>query len=241
MTARLRGRPRPEKAETASSVDQVENPPEAEPVEADTDVVEIAKATMAGDLIAATLDELKAAPTVWQKMSEAQQQEAIYRITNRVTHNIEQAVMMIAAEARPSIRAKLAAVTIKDDLKATVLLSRHHPDRHEFIDSAGQEILIVLVNAEQFTGGKDGIKPDPDQPQLPLPGEDESAAEGDDPLLAEAVQHVTNEGKCSISFVQRILKIGYNRAAHLVEAMEQKGVVSPANASGHRQVLVANA
>lgn len=232
MTAKMRGRPWPE---------QIENPPEAEPVEADAELVEITKATMAGDLIAATLDELKAAPTVWQKMSEAQQQEAIYRITNRVTHNIEQAVMMIAAEARPSIRAKLAAVTIKDDLKATVLLSRHHPDRHEFIDSAGQEILIVLLNTEQFTGGADDIKADPDQPALPLPPEGELSEEGDDPLLAEAVQHVTNEGKCSISFVQRILKIGYNRAVRLVELMEEKGVVSAADSSGHRRVLVANA
>lgn len=230
MTAKMRGRPRPE---------QTENPPEVELVEAETDLVEITKATMAGDLIAATLDELKAAPTVWQKMSEAQQQEVIYRISNRVTHNIEQAVMMIAAEARPSIRAKLAAVTIKDDLKATVLLSRHHPDRHEFIDSAGQEILIVLLNTEQFTGGADDIKADPDQPVLPLP--DGEVADGDDPLLAGAVKRVTETGKCSIAFVQRDLRVGYNRAAHLVEAMEQKGVVSPANASGHRQVLVANA
>lgn len=232
MTAKMRGRPRPE---------QTENPPVAEPVEAAADLVEITKATMAGDLIAATLDELKAAPTVWQKMSEAQQQEVIYRITNRVTHNIAQAVMMIAAEARPSIRAKLAAVTIKDDLKATVLLSRHHPDRHEFIDSAGQEILIVLLNAEQFTGGAGDAKPDPDQPELPLPEDGGVSAEGDDPLLADAVKRVTETGKCSIAFVQRDLRICYSRAAHLVEAMEQKGVVSPANASGHRQVLVADA
>lgn len=239
MTAKTRGRPRPEKTDTAANADQVENPPEAELVEAGADLVQITKTTMAGDLIAATLDELKAAPTVWQKMSEAQQQEVIDRVTNRVTHNIEQAVMMIAADARPSIRAKLAAVTIKDDLKATVLLSRHHPDRHEFIDSAGQEILIVLLNAEQFSGGKSDIKPDPDQPQLPLP--DGEVADGDDPLLADAVKRVTETGKCSIAFVQRDLKIGYNRAAHLVEAMEQKGVVSPANASGHRQVLVADA
>lgn len=239
MTSKIRGRPRSEKTEGIQVVDQAENPLDAELGEAESDLVEITKSTMAGDLIAATLAELKAAPTVWQKMSEAQQQEAIYRITNRVTYNIDQAVMMIAAEARPSIRAKLAAVTIKDDLKATVLLSRHHPDRHEFIDSAGQEILIVLLNAEQFTGGAGEIKAGPDQPGLPL--QEGEVADGDDPLLAEAVRHVTDEGKCSISFVQRILKIGYNRAAHLVEAMEQKGVVSPANASGHRQVLVANA
>lgn len=234
MTAKMRGRPRPE---------QTENPPEVELVEAETDLVEITKATMAGDLIAATLDELKAAPTVWQKMSEAQQQEVIHRVTNRVTHNIAQAVMMIAAEARPSIRAKLAAVTIKDDLKATVLLSRHHPDRHEFIDSAGQEILIVLLNAEQFAGGAGDAKPDPDQPELPMQDGDGAGAgaEGDDPLLADAVKRVTETGKCSIAFVQRDLRIGYNRAAHLVEAMEQKGVISPANASGHRQVLVADA
>ena len=46
------------------------------------------------------------------------------------------------------------------------------------------------------------------------------------------------EGKCSTSFIQRRLQIGYNRAARLVEQMEQHGVVSPANHAGKREILI---
>ncbi|MEM6358196.1 MAG: DNA translocase FtsK, partial [Pseudomonadota bacterium] len=45
--------------------------------------------------------------------------------------------------------------------------------------------------------------------------------------------------KCSTSYIQRKLAIGYNKAARLVEMMEDQGVVSPANAVGKRDILVA--
>ena len=49
---------------------------------------------------------------------------------------------------------------------------------------------------------------------------------------------VAREGKASTSFIQRHLQIGYNRAARLIEQMEQEGVVGPANHVGKREVLV---
>ena len=49
---------------------------------------------------------------------------------------------------------------------------------------------------------------------------------------------VTRDGKASTSYVQRRLQIGYNRAASLIERMEQEGVVSPANHAGKREILV---
>jgi DNA segregation ATPase FtsK/SpoIIIE, S-DNA-T family len=58
-----------------------------------------------------------------------------------------------------------------------------------------------------------------------------------DPLYDEAVAFVTSAGRVSISSVQRKLRIGYNRAARMVEEMEQAGVVSPMNTNGSREVL----
>jgi S-DNA-T family DNA segregation ATPase FtsK/SpoIIIE len=58
-----------------------------------------------------------------------------------------------------------------------------------------------------------------------------------DPLYDEAVRIVTSERKPSISYVQRRLKIGYNRAARMLEAMEQAGLVGPLQANGARDVL----
>jgi S-DNA-T family DNA segregation ATPase FtsK/SpoIIIE len=61
--------------------------------------------------------------------------------------------------------------------------------------------------------------------------------EGDDPLYDKALEIVTQQGKASASFIQRRLKIGYNRAARLVEEMEHKGVVGPAQGSKPRELL----
>ncbi len=62
--------------------------------------------------------------------------------------------------------------------------------------------------------------------------------EQDDPLYDEAVAYVLESRRASISSVQRKLRIGYNRAARLIEAMEVAGVVSAMDASGGREVLV---
>jgi S-DNA-T family DNA segregation ATPase FtsK/SpoIIIE len=59
-----------------------------------------------------------------------------------------------------------------------------------------------------------------------------------DPLYDEAVKIVTETRKASISGVQRRLKIGYNRAARMVEAMEEAGIVGPLESNGSREVLV---
>ena len=61
--------------------------------------------------------------------------------------------------------------------------------------------------------------------------------EGDDPLYDKALEIVCQQGKASASFIQRRLKIGYNRAARLVEEMEHNGVVGPAQGSKPRELL----
>ena len=75
-------------------------------------------------------------------------------------------------------------------------------------------------------------------PFLPIDSVETGSAEHDDPLYDEAVQFVIESRRPSISSVQRKLRIGYNRAARLIEAMEDAGVVSSMNSNGSREVLV---
>ncbi|WP_059038935.1 DNA translocase FtsK [Ralstonia sp. NT80] len=57
-------------------------------------------------------------------------------------------------------------------------------------------------------------------------------------LFGTARELVISQGRASISMVQRHLRIGYNRAAHLLESLEYAGVVSPMDSSGVRSVLI---
>lgn len=65
-------------------------------------------------------------------------------------------------------------------------------------------------------------------------------SEGDDPLYEKALEIVMQQGKASASYIQRRLKIGYNRAARLVELMEDKGIVGPTQGSKPRELLRGN-
>lgn len=76
---------------------------------------------------------------------------------------------------------------------------------------------------------------------IPVPGlsseGDEEGSDESDPLYDEAVAFVCKTRKASISSVQRKLRVGYNRAARLIETMEAAGVVSEMGTNGNREVL----
>jgi S-DNA-T family DNA segregation ATPase FtsK/SpoIIIE len=79
-----------------------------------------------------------------------------------------------------------------------------------------------------------------EEQSVTLPGEKPTAGEGggeSDPLYDQAVAVVLESRKASISYVQRRLKIGYNRSARLMEDMELAGVVGSIQANGQREVL----
>ncbi len=87
-------------------------------------------------------------------------------------------------------------------------------------------------------------EPDYDQTVVePIPGEEDSETSGPggesvDDKYDEAVEIVTQTGQASISMLQRRLRVGYNRAARMIEQMEHDGVVSPTDNMGRRHVLV---
>ena len=87
---------------------------------------------------------------------------------------------------------------------------------------------------------KDNMKPDYDTSIAAEINTDEEIeeVEGDkDERYEEAVELVLQTGQASISFVQRKLRVGYNRAARMIEAMEKQGIVGPSDGSRPREIL----
>jgi S-DNA-T family DNA segregation ATPase FtsK/SpoIIIE len=66
-------------------------------------------------------------------------------------------------------------------------------------------------------------------------GED---GDGDDDLLKEAIDMVLKAEQASVSMMQRRFRIGYNRAARMIDSMEARGIISPADGSRPRTVLI---
>ncbi|MCI0732930.1 MAG: DNA translocase FtsK 4TM domain-containing protein [Methylococcaceae bacterium] len=95
----------------------------------------------------------------------------------------------------------------------------------EFLKSTGEAVYLDEITREFEESA--------------TPGGTEYEASESDPLYDEAVRFVTESRRASISSVQRKFKIGYNRAARMVEDMERAGVVSAAETNGSREVLVA--
>lgn len=85
------------------------------------------------------------------------------------------------------------------------------------------------IDVTKALGMRDGITATLHIPQVNGPG--------DDPLLKEAIRFVRETRRASISAIQRKLKIGYNRAARLVEEMELLDIVGPMQGDGSREVL----
>ena len=115
-----------------------------------------------------------------------------------------------------------------------------YPDRIHGAFVSDQEVHKV-VNFLKLKGQPEYI----DEILNPNDGADsilgESATSGEkDPLYDEAVEIVLKSKKASISYVQRNLRIGYNRAARIIEDMEKAGLVSPMQSNGNREIIANN-
>ncbi|WP_249041060.1 DNA translocase FtsK [Marilutibacter maris] len=154
------------------------------------------------------------------------------------------------------VSSKIDSRTILDQSGAETLLGNGDmlylppgtamPERVHGAFVSDEEVHRVVEHLKEAGGGPDYIAGVLDEVQtlgdgsvVGATGLPESGGGGDesDPLYDQAVQIVTETRRASISGVQRRLKIGYNRAARLVEAMEAAGVVSAPEHNGDRTVL----
>ena len=153
------------------------------------------------------------------------------------------------------VSAKVDSRTILDQMGAETLLGHGDmlylpagtsmPTRVHGAFVSDQEVHRVVEALKKASGAPSYIEEVLAGPRAPIPGLPGEEGEGggaeddaeQDALYDEAVRIVIQERKPSISYVQRRLKIGYNRAARLLEAMEAAGIVGPLQSNGGREVL----
>lgn len=172
----------------------------------------------------------------------ATQRPSVNVITGLIKANIPTRIaFMVASRTDSNI--------IIDTVGAEKLLGRGDMLYASAADPAPIRIQGTFVNDNEVEDVVDAVKeygePDYIDEEMFVEDDDEDGArdlfgepmDDDDPLYDQALKIVVEEGKASASYLQRRLKIGYNRAARLVEEMEERGIVGPANGSKPREVI----
>ena len=199
------------------------------------------------DLMATTGKELESTVARLAAMSRAvgihlvlaTQRPSIDIITGLIKANIPSRIAFMVAS-------KMDSRIIIDMVGAEKLLGRGDMLYAGAVDPFPVRIQGAFISEEEVESVVEFVKtlgkPDYIDEEIFYDEEEEETgpslfSDGDDPLYDKALEIVLQQGKASASFIQRRLKIGYNRSARLVEEMEHKGVVGPAQGSKPREVL----
>ena len=199
------------------------------------------------DLMATTGKELESTVARLAAMSRAvgihlvlaTQRPSIDVITGLIKANIPSRIAFMVAS-------KMDSRIIIDMVGAEKLLGKGDMLYAGAVDPFPIRMQGAFISEEEVERVVDYVKglgePDYIDDEIFFDDEDENAdpslfSDGEDPLYEKALEIVMQQGKASASYIQRRLKIGYNRSARLVEEMEHRGVVGPAKGSKPRDLL----
>jgi len=199
------------------------------------------------DLMATTGKELESTVARLAAMSRAvgihlvlaTQRPSIDVITGLIKANIPSRIAFMVAS-------KMDSRIIIDMVGAEKLLGKGDMLYAGVVDPFPIRMQGAFVSEEEVERVVDYVKtlgePDYIDEEIFFDDDDDNAdpslfADGDDPLYDKALEIVVQQGKASASYIQRRLKIGYNRAARIVEMMEHHGLVGPAQGSKPRELL----
>lgn len=105
-----------------------------------------------------------------------------------------------------------------------------------FVSDGEVEKIAAFVKAQGSPSYLEDITTDREENDMP--GAEGSADGGEGSLFDQAVAIVARDRKASTSYIQRKLSIGYNRAANLIERMEDEGMIGPSGAGGKREIFL---
>ena len=171
----------------------------------------------------------------------ATQRPSVNVITGLIKANIPTRIaFMVASRTDSNI--------IIDTVGAEKLLGRGDMLYASAVDPAPIRIQGTFVTDQEVEDVVNAVKeygePDYIDDQIFVEDDEDQARDlfgepmdDDDPLYNQALEIVVQRGEASASYIQRRLKIGYNRAARLVEEMEERGIVGPANGSKPREII----
>jgi S-DNA-T family DNA segregation ATPase FtsK/SpoIIIE len=109
-----------------------------------------------------------------------------------------------------------------------------------FVSDEEVEKIVKFLKTQGKPEYVEAVTEEPEEGELGEPGFGTPEGGSGDELYDQAVAVVIRDKKVSTSYIQRRLQIGYNKAASLIERMEKEGLISPANATGKREILVGN-
>ncbi|MDR0464432.1 MAG: DNA translocase FtsK [Treponema sp.] len=169
----------------------------------------------------------------------ATQRPSIDVITGLIKANIPSRIAFMVAS-------KTDSRIIIDMVGAEKLLGRGDMLYAGVVDPFPIRMQGAFISEEEVEAVVEHVKtfgaPDYIDDEIFFEDEDDDAnmslfTDGDDPLYEKALEIVLQQGKASASYIQRRLKIGFNRAARLVDEMEQRGVVGPSQGAKPRELL----
>lgn len=207
---------------------------------------ELAAEHLGKSMLEKCLEEMKAMPHVWQKMTEAQQREVLERLRATITTTVGVAIHTLRSAGAEFVPVHVDQLTAKKDMKLTLSVT---DKKHHILEHVNKGAILILEDPDLYLKKMEEVTADPDQPELEI-GDENSVKTGtvvdlksknndtdSDPLYSHAIEYVESNKNLTISALQRHLRIGYNRAARLLETMELDGIVSACKANGMRVLL----
>lgn len=218
--------------------------------------MELAKELIGHDLLKAMVSAISGHAVPFQKMSQQQQDSVIHDMQRDLAASIDTAVRVIVSQSTRTVRMKLKKATIGKQWQFVGEVATTEEYLHELGDKAqDQSDVLVILYERDYLQGLDAIQGEKDQKALPLDGDDKSGkkpraskpkAAGEiaakvielpPALIDQAEEFVRNIQTATHAGVQNQFKIGFEKAEALLQALEDRGVITEKDKDGNRSLV----